>query len=226
MTNVPFNGFTRGTKLLPVPAPVLGTLLADIDDLAELKCTLRFLWHATQVKGSPKRVPAATLESDDILLTALGTMEEVRRGLGLAVTRGTLLATGDSYLLHTPENARAAQAAPASAAAPVAHGEATNPEQPNIYALYEANIGLLTPLLADQLRDAEEEYPEEWIEAAIREAVEQNKRSWRYIATILERWATEGRGKRQQGQRARGESGRHPETVTAAEYLRRRKPSV
>ncbi|MEX2431266.1 MAG: DnaD domain protein, partial [Dehalococcoidia bacterium] len=111
---------------------------------------------------------------------------------------------------------------------------APRPEKPNVFALYEANIGLLTPMIADQLRDAEEAYPEEWIESAFHEAVEQNKRSWRYIAAILERWATEGRGQRQQGgpyqqgplprgQRARGEPGRHPETVTAAEYLRRRK---
>jgi DNA replication protein DnaD len=38
------------------------------------------------------------------------------------------------------------------------------------------------------------EYPPQWIEAAIRQAVEYNKRNWRYVAGILRRWQTEGRG--------------------------------
>jgi DNA replication protein len=66
-------------------------------------------------------------------------------------------------------------------------------ERPNIFVLYEQNIGLLSPLIADELRDAAERYPAEWIEAAFREAVEHNKRNWRYIRAILRRWETEGR---------------------------------
>jgi len=66
-------------------------------------------------------------------------------------------------------------------------------ERPNIYGLYEQNIGLLTPLLAERLQDAEARYPTEWIEAAFDEAVSNNKRNWRYIERILERWAAEGK---------------------------------
>jgi DNA replication protein len=66
-------------------------------------------------------------------------------------------------------------------------------ERPNIFVLYEQNIGLLSPLIADQLRDAADQYPPEWIEAAFREAVQQNKRKWSYISAILRRWETEGR---------------------------------
>lgn len=67
-------------------------------------------------------------------------------------------------------------------------------ERPNVYTLYEQNIGLLTPLLAEKLQDAEGRYPMDWIEAAFEEAVTNNKRSWRYIERILERWAAEGKG--------------------------------
>ncbi len=67
-------------------------------------------------------------------------------------------------------------------------------QRPNIYVLYEQNIGPLTPLLADELKEAEDSYPAAWIEDAFRESVELNKRSWRYIQRILERWATEGKG--------------------------------
>ena len=66
-------------------------------------------------------------------------------------------------------------------------------ERPNIFVLYEQNIGLLTPLIADQLKDAADQYPQEWIEAAFREAVQHNKRNWSYISAILRRWETEGR---------------------------------
>jgi DNA replication protein len=66
-------------------------------------------------------------------------------------------------------------------------------ERPNIFILYEQNIGLLSPLIADELRDAADSYPAEWIETAFREAVLHNKRKWSYIRAILRRWETEGR---------------------------------
>ncbi len=213
-----FDGFAPGTWSLPVPAPLLGSLLAEIDDMAELKCTLRFLWHAAQVKGSPKAVPTATLEGDSLLVAALGSVDEVRRGLGLARSRGTLVEIAGRYALNTPENRRGAgRLRPTAASLPA---EPADPERSNVFALYEANIGLLTPMVAEQLREAEAEYPTEWIEQAVREATERNARSWRYIATILERWAREGRGRT-----GHGEPRRHPEALTAADLLRRRRLS-
>jgi DNA replication protein len=66
-------------------------------------------------------------------------------------------------------------------------------ERPNVYTLYEQNIGLLTPILAERLQDAESRYPMQWLEDAFREAVTNNKRNWRYIERILERWEAEGK---------------------------------
>jgi DNA replication protein len=63
----------------------------------------------------------------------------------------------------------------------------------NIYTLYEQNIGMLTPIIAEQLKIAEKTYPEEWIRDAFSEAVDLNKRNWRYVQRILESWATEGK---------------------------------
>lgn len=89
-------------------------------------------------------------------------------------------------------------------------------ERPGIYALYEQNIGLLTPILAEQLQDAERRYPPEWIELAFGEAVSNNKRSWRYIERILERWALEGT----QSGKTRGPDGRaiDPDKYTKGKY--------
>jgi DnaD/phage-associated family protein len=62
-----------------------------------------------------------------------------------------------------------------------------------VLTLYEQNIGLITPMLLEELREAEERYPPHWIADAIREAVRANARSWRYIKKVLERWAAHGR---------------------------------
>lgn len=68
---------------------------------------------------------------------------------------------------------------------------ATDP--PNVFRLYEQNVGPLTPMIADQLNTAASEYPATWIEDAIGEAVSYNKRNWRYILRILENWRQSGR---------------------------------
>ena len=179
MTAATFPGFGAGTKRLPVPAPLLSTLLADITDCAELKCTLRFLWYEAQESGAPKRVAVSGLRSDGVLLHALGSEGEIERGIALAVERGTLIESAGWLLLRTPQNERAAERfEPAPSQTAVGHPS----ERPNIFQLYEENIGMLTPLVADELRAAEEEYPAGWVESAIREAAAGSVHSWRYVS--------------------------------------------
>jgi DNA replication protein DnaD len=48
-------------------------------------------------------------------------------------------------------------------------------------------------MIADELREAENTYPAPWIEEAIKLAVTNNVRRWKYIAAILERWRQEGK---------------------------------
>ena len=117
------------------------------------------------------------------------------------MARGTLLSATvevegrqeELYLVNTPANRRALEGLVGSELRleeplPPAEGSA----QPNIFALYEENVGSITPLIAEELKDAEERYPAEWIREAFREAVSLNKRSWRYIQRILKRWEAEG----------------------------------
>ena len=42
-------------------------------------------------------------------------------------------------------------------------------ERPPIFVQYEQNIGLLTPMIANELRDAEKHFPADWIADAFRE---------------------------------------------------------
>jgi DnaD/phage-associated family protein len=74
------------------------------------------------------------------------------------------------------------------------------PDQPNIFKLYEQNIGAITPMMAEILKEDETRYPGEWIAEAIRIAVTRNIRNWKYVQAILQRWQKEGRGHEQNRQ--------------------------
>ena len=210
-TSATFSGFPRQVRYTPVPAPLFGALLGQIDDLGELKLTLRVIWLLHRKRGFPRFVTLKELLADRTLVDALSG-EGVERAVGKAVARGALFSVemaGEEgreavYALNREEDRRALErlaksptGAKVSSRAPW-EGAA---ERSNVFALYEDNIGMLSPMIADELREAEELYPLEWLEDAFREAVGQNKRSWRYVARILERWEREGRSS--------GEPGRH-----------------
>jgi DnaD/phage-associated family protein len=209
-----FPGFPDRMELVPVPGALFGTLLREIDDLAELKTLLHVLRLLHSQPRAPRYVRRASLLADTGLLEALGspagsTDQAVADALDHAVERGTLLAIhvtdgaaeDECYLLNTRANERIVQQVLAGertlgelGPVPVPREPAPADDRPTIYELYEQNIGLLTPLLAEELREAAETYPAAWIEDAFREAVAQNKRNWRYVRRILENWSSRGRG--------------------------------
>lgn len=209
-----FSGFPAGkTKHFKIPAPFFSELLPLIDHLAELKVTLYCLWALQQQDGKYRYVRFSEIATDEIFMAGLSTKKNEREAIlrdacERAVARGTLFhvtvqlpmpaVREDVYFMNTPEGRAALDALEQGAWVP---GDATRPiqlitERPTIFTLYEQNIGNLTPLISDQLRDAEKEYPEGWIAEAIQIAVEQNKRSWSYVRAILDRWLKEGKGKR------------------------------
>lgn len=57
---------------------------------------------------------------------------------------------------------------------------------------YESEIGVLTPMIADELQEAATAYPLKWTLDAIREAATNNKRGWKYVLAILARWKAQG----------------------------------
>ena len=66
-------------------------------------------------------------------------------------------------------------------------------ERPNVFVLYEQNFGLMTAMIADQLRDLEKSYPPNWIVDAMEIALVNNKRHLNYIRAVLRRWEAEGK---------------------------------
>ena len=85
------------------------------------------------------------------------------------------------YFLNSPRGQAAAAAFAKGQWSPDAASSAAPPERPNIFKLYEENIGPLTPLIADALKDAEQTYPPAWVAEALGEAVKNNKRNWKYV---------------------------------------------
>jgi DnaD/phage-associated family protein len=206
-----FAGFSAGRQpTTPIPNLFFSDLLPVIDDLAELKVTLHLFWLIGRKRGALRYARLAELLKDEQLLAGLGTEsatgEQVLHGaLERGVARGTLLhatvqrgeASEEWYMVNSPagrEVLNKLQDGNLDLLADLSEDLQLQMERPTIFVLYEQNIGMLTPLIAEELREAERQYPAAWIADAFREAVSANKRSWKYIQAILERWRTEGRG--------------------------------
>lgn len=221
-----FIGFPDA-KMKPVIVPdfFFTDLLPLIDDLAELKLTLHCFWLLNEQEGQLKYLRGADLRADEVLLRSLTLDNELRTpaqaladALERATARGTLLkleiesgetdnAVEDWYFINTVKGrqtlALVRQGKLEELRSVLPQEARLKVERPNIFALYEQNIGLLTPLIADQLRDLEKSYPPDWIDEAFMIAVAGNKRALRYIQAILKRWETEGKDERTHETRGR-----------------------
>jgi DnaD/phage-associated family protein len=206
MTERKFEGVPAGrVQVTPLPNVIFSEVLPAIDDLAEAQVTLHIFFLLYHKKGSPRYVTTAELEADPTLSRALSRnpepiRETLTRGLQLAEARGTLLHLvvegEDWYFFNTAESRKAIERIErgellddrtVQKAAPAA------PPPPNIYRLYEQQIGVLTPLIAEELKEAEKEYPPEVILDAFRIAAENNARKWSYVRAILVSWTREGK---------------------------------
>ncbi len=215
-----FPGFAgKQTRLVAVPDEFFLRLLPRLDSLGELKLLLHVFWVLTNRQVDQRYVTEDELFADPALLRSLRAgqsrpaVEVLRLAIDQAVDRNVLLrltlrgegTTIVRVFLNSPAGRQAfasVRVAEPPAGDGLAHIAAPAPtpmapvaalDAPTIFALYEQNIALLTPLVADSMRAAASHYPEEWIRDAIREAAERNRRSWRYVQHILEAWEAEGR---------------------------------
>ncbi len=207
-----FPGFPAGKQtLVKVPNTFFTELLPAIDDLAELKVTLHCLWLLSHKQGDLRYTRLAEIVADDRFMAGLAgkpeeAMAALRRGLELAEARGVLLRVKvrqsdqeETWYFLNSEHGRAALERiqrgdlHSLVAEPLPEDISLQAQRPHVFLLYEQNIGLIQPMLAEELREAERMYPQSWLEEAFRIAVEMNVRHWKYIRAILERWASEGK---------------------------------
>ncbi len=201
-----FSGFPEGKiAMVTLPELFFSQLVPLIDDLNELKVTLLILWRlsTTQSTAAPW-ITSEELRTDPILQSALRPEDNqsfeqaLVVALEKAVTRGTLLShpweladktVETRYFANSPKGRATVNA--------MRRGEAPDrimvEERPNIFTLYEQNVGPLTAMISEDLVEAESEFPAAWIEDAFHEAVKANKRNWKYIYAILHRWQKEGK---------------------------------
>ena len=74
-----------------------------------------------------------------------------------------------------------------------------SPELAAIAKTYENEIGPISGIIAEELKEIASRDPPEWFEAAVKEAVRANVRKLSYIKSILERWRKEGFGAGRKG---------------------------
>lgn len=206
MTNS-FSGFDGSRKrLIGVPDQFFSEILSCIQDINELKVILYILWF-TYTQGDF----GAAITLEDVLEDKKfleGYLNEsafdetlLRAPLEKAVEDKVLIKYTDEkrkqifYFINCPRGRAALKLM--KNGHPLfdeSHPKTTlDIVKSNIFKLYEENIGPLTPIIADELRDAQDTFPEEWIHEAMQIAVKNNVRRWKYVISILSRWQKDGR---------------------------------
>ena len=180
-------------------------IFGETEDLIQLKVLLFAIGLAQQSGDEANPLTLQDFYSYPEFMNTIGNSEEEMREKLLSALRANLktgyllcssfeeMKQGKSFYLNTPRGKQAAQIQGTPAKNPV-----YDLSWSEVFKLYEENIGPLTPLIADALKDAEKEYSKEWLEEAIQIAVVNNVRKWRYIQAILNSWKEEGRNGRNQ----------------------------
>ena len=203
----PFSGFPTRTPTTPLPDPLFTLLLPQMEDLAEAKVLFYSFWLLAR-KGRAY-LSLGELRADRSL-KGVGA-ESIAGALERAAESGILLyQERDGRRLYFPNSPQGREAR-----AGMEGGPLPPEEKPNVFDLYEQNIGIITPIIADQIQEAEALYPATWIEEAIKLAVKLNRKRWTTISRILERWAAEGKD----GEPRRdSEKGADPRQFTRGKY--------
>ncbi len=211
MSETNFKGFPARAEVTPLPNIFFTEVLPGIESLAEAKTVMQTLFLLSRRKGYPRFVSYQELINDPVLMKGLESLpgksgDLLRNALDLAVKQGILLhipiETGgrhdDAYFLNNQaEKETIASIMSGALKIPnvaIRKIEESVRELPSdIYNLYEQNIGMLTPIIAEELQEAEHKYPADWIQEAFKEAIRANVRNWKYIHSILKRWEREGK---------------------------------
>lgn len=213
MTVKSFPGFPEKTEVTPIPTAFFTSIMPHLDDITELKIVLHIFRLLSHRRGYPLFITFTELSQDTTFLEGIADKNlddlnaPLQHALELAVQHGILLhlkldkegKSEDIYLINTEterktiERIERGEIVLSGFPTPTKQNLTKPTKIPDIFTLYEQNIGILTPIIAEQLQEAETRYPADWIEGAFKEAVSLNKRNWKYIARILERWAVEGR---------------------------------
>jgi DNA replication protein len=211
MSEANFKGFPARAEVTPLPNIFFTEVLPHIENLVEAKAVMQVFFLLSRRKGYPRFVSFKELDSDPVLAKGLRHLapaagDLLKQALELAVRNGILLhvpvdmngRSDDLYFINNQAEKdtinKIVQGTLKIPDVAIRKEEEPAVAQPSdIYNLYEQNIGMLTPIMAEELQEAEHRYPAEWIQEAFREALMANVRNWKYIHSILKRWEREGK---------------------------------
>jgi len=199
-----FTGFPDHiSDMVRIPESFFTQLLQNIETLPQLRLLLYLFWHAEKQENSTRHFLLEDLASDPTLVRMTGGKESLKQALNALIRFEAVLEGNPQsseipiFFINGPQGRAALQA--------IQQGTWQNEdlerksihlteERPNIFQLYEENIGAITQMMSEILKEDEKTYPEPWIEEAIRIAITRNARNWKYVQAILKRWKKEGRG--------------------------------
>ena len=207
-----FTGFSfENEKLTQIPASFFTHALPTIQDVNALKTALYIFWWLGQQESDIPYITLDTFTKDKIFMSGLADSEQEQKK---AISTSIKILVDEAILLEAviPDkqalrvfflNTKKGQAAVKAISQgnwsflDMENQNITLETAPtNIYKLYEENIGPLTPLIADALKEIEQQYAPDWIEDAFEEAIKHNVRKLKYIEAILQNWQNEGRNDR------------------------------
>ena len=227
-----FEGFPDQSGFVSIPNILFSSILESLDNIATLKLAFRLTFLIQRESGKIRFITTNSLLTDPSLVLAIAspdinTFEKVvRSSIHTCIELGIFLKTSvetdgrieELIFLNSNHNKEIIRK--------INDGEIQMPKlpeaspvpefspRPNIFKIYEESIGILTPIIAERLKELEEEVPDTWLYDAIKEASMQNHMRLSYVEGILRRWRQDGRGYRT----SRGNS----ETVPISGIFRRR----
>ncbi len=202
-----FNGFaSSNVRTIRIPELFFQAILPQLENQLELETALLTFWLLEQQEGTARFLRLEDyLAAPEFFFTRSRVGKQfqakMKKAVQKLVTIGMLLESqqqGYTEALYFLNSGRGKSLAQAFESAEWQPGEEdtgilASRERRTVFQLYEENIGPLTPLIADALKDAETTYQQNWINEAIQIAVENNVRRWKYIEAILASWKKEGR---------------------------------
>ena len=184
-----------------VPNAVLGRVLSSIDDADEIRLILRAIWLLEHQRGYPRYITRDNLQRDRVLSVVIPDQSDFDRILRSATERGIFVEASINdtpCLMFNTESARRASIEVSSTTRNSDNGNdgwetaAASTGSADAFGAYEENIGILSPMIRQSILAALEDFTDEDITHAVRIAVENESRSWSFVAGVLRRWARDG----------------------------------
>lgn len=180
-------------KIIHIESLILDKLVHNSPSEQHLKCALRIIFLFSQKPSDDVCLTTNDLLNDPVILSTIQDNDPSRK---LEEILRFAEETNILAMYPTKTSNKSFSLSPAISFGLTQEltrdSSLENSTRETIFAIYEKNISPLTPIIAEELKKAKSEYPEQMIKQAIIESAKNNARSWRYISRILERWQGEG----------------------------------